>query len=109
MKQDIQHCIQECQECHQTCLETFTYSAQQGGEHVEADRLRLLLDCAEMCQTNANIMTRGSDLHALTCEVCAEICQRCAEDCEEMSDDRHMKACAELCRRCAESCQQMAV
>jgi hypothetical protein len=53
-------------------------------------------------------MLRGSDLHVLTCGVCAEVCMRCAEACERMGDDETMKRCAEVCRRCAESCRQMA-
>ena len=81
---------------------------QMGGRHAEAGHLQLLLDCAEICQTSANFMTRGSELHNRTCAVCAEICERCAEDCEQFGDEALMKACAETCRRCAESCRQMA-
>ena len=74
----------------------------------EAAHVRLLLDCAEICQTSANFMLRGSDLHMRTCAVCAEVCQRCAESCERMGDDTQMRACAEECRRCADSCHRMA-
>jgi hypothetical protein len=67
-----------------------------------------LLDCAEICQTSANFMLRGSELHSRTCWACAEICERCARDCERLSDDAYMRACAEACRRCANSCKHMA-
>lgn len=53
-------------------------------------------------------MLRGSDLHARTCGVCAEIYQPCTQDCDRMSDDAQMQACADMCRRCADSCRQMA-
>ena len=75
--------------------------------HAEPNHIRLMMDCAEICQTSANFMLRGSDLHHLTCAACAEICDRCAADCDRMSDDPRMAACAEECRRCAESCRQM--
>ena len=101
--------IQNCTECHRICLETVTYCLMLGGAHTEPAHIRLLLDCAEICQTSANFMIRGSDLHAHTCGTCAEVCERCAEDCEQMgADDAHLKQCAEVCRRCAEGCRHMA-
>lgn len=103
----MRECIQECQTCHTTCLETVTHCLQRGGPHAEAGHIRLLLDCAEICQTSANFMLRGSPFHAATCGVCAEICERCAQDCERLGDDEMMRQCAESCRRCAASCQRM--
>ena len=104
----MQQCIQECLNCHSVCLETVTYCLEQGGMQADARHIRLLLDCAQICQTSADFMLRGSDLHTQTCAACAEVCQRCAESCEQMGNDARMQACAETCRRCAESCQQMA-
>jgi hypothetical protein len=100
-------CIELCGDCHKACLETSMYCLQQGGRHAEANHVRLMFDCAEICQTSANFMQRGSDLHVFTCGACAAVCRRCAEDCQRMSDDLRMAACAEMCRRCAESCQRM--
>jgi hypothetical protein len=109
MSAEMQQCIQNCLDCHSICLKTVTHCLQMGGKHAEASYIRLLLDCAEICQTSANFMLRGSDLHARTCAVCAEVCERCAQDCERLAgDDPLMKQCAELCRRCAESCRRMA-
>jgi hypothetical protein len=106
--QEIERCIDNCQECHEICLRTVTHCLQKGGRHAEASHIRLLLDCAEICETSANFMIRGSDLHAFTCGACAEACRRCAEDCERMADDDMMRRCAEVCRRCAQSCSHMA-
>ena len=102
-------CIEVCLDCHKACLQTIPYCLQQGGVHAEANHIRLMMDCSEICQTAANFMLRGSDLHVHTCGACAEICDRCAADCEHMSaDDTRMAACAEMCRRCAEMCRNMA-
>ncbi len=104
----MRECIRNCTQCHDICLETSAYCLQMGGKHAEAAHLRLLLDCAEICQTSANFMLRGSDLHQRTCAICAEICERCAQDCEQFGDDARMRACADMCYRCAESCRRMA-
>jgi hypothetical protein len=107
LNDDMRGCIENCLDCHSICLETITYCLGQGGTHAEAAHIRLLLDCAEICQTSANFMLRSSDLHGRTCDVCAEVCERCAQDCEQFGDDVTMRACADMCRRCAESCRQM--
>lgn len=73
MNETLHHCIKECLSCHSICLNTVTYCLEQGGPHAEAGHIRLLLDCAEICQTSANFMLRGSLLHTRTCGVCAEI------------------------------------
>jgi len=79
-----------------------------GGKHVEPGHLRMLMDCAEICQTSANFMLRGSDFHGMTCSTCAEVCERCAEDCDRFGNDQMMQRCAEACRMCAQSCNEMA-
>lgn len=104
----MEECITNCQDCHHICLETINYCLQKGGQHANAAHIRLLLDCAEICQTSANFMLRGSDLHIRTCGVCAELCEHCAQGCTQMGDDAQMQVCADACRRCADSCRRMA-
>jgi hypothetical protein len=70
--------------------------------------IRLLADCADVCQACADFMLRGSSLHGLTCEACSRICTACAEACEEIAGNENLAACAETCRSCASSCQSMA-
>ena len=105
---EMRECIQRCTDCHNVCLETVGHCLQLGGPHAEANHIRLLLDCAQICATSADFMLRGSDLHGRICGVCAEVCERCAEDCERFGDDEQMRRCAEECRRCADSCRRMA-
>lgn len=104
----MQDCIQACQACHNICVETTQHCLQMGGEHTRPEHIRLMLDCAEICQTSANFMLRGSALHAYTCGACAEVCERCAQDCARFTDDPTMQRCAEACRSCARSCRDMA-
>jgi hypothetical protein len=80
-----------------------------GGRHAEAAHIRLLTDCANICQISADFMLRGSDFHGRACALCAEVCRVCAEDCERVDpNDQLMKDCAAQCRSCADSCERMA-
>jgi hypothetical protein len=108
MSVEMENCIQNCDDCHAICTSTLAHCLQMGGEHATHSHIRLLLDCAQICQTSADFMLRGSALHHRTCAVCAEVCDRCAEDCEKYHDDETMRQCAEMCRQCAGSCRSMA-
>ena len=108
MNSDMQACIDACVTCHRVCAETLQHCLNLGGPHAEADHVRLMLDCVQICQTSADFMIRSSPLHVHTCGACAEVCQLCADDCERLArDDEHMRRCADECRRCAESCRAM--
>jgi hypothetical protein len=100
--------IDTTMECESICVGMVDHGLTKGGDHAAPDHIRLLLDCAEICQTAATFMARGSAFHAQTCRICADICERCAESCERIADDEEMRHCAEVCRRCAESCREMA-
>jgi hypothetical protein len=105
----MDECIRNCLDCHRACVETAIHCLGMGGDHASVDHQRLLADCAQICITSADFMTRGSRFHARTCGVCAELCVACADECERMAGgDAHMARCAETCRRCADSCRQMA-
>jgi hypothetical protein len=106
--QQMERCIALCQECHEVCLRNVSHCLQKGGQHAEASHIRMLLDCAEICETSANFMIRGSELHIETCRACSEVCQRCAGDCQRLGNDPEMQECADVCLRCAESCAEMA-
>ncbi|MEQ1530484.1 MAG: four-helix bundle copper-binding protein [Methylococcales bacterium] len=99
-------CIAACNHCHQVCLQTaMNHCLEAGGKHVQADHFRLMLNCAELCQTSANFQLSSSDFHRRVCEVCAEVCAACAGDCEAIGG---MAECVEACKKCAESCLAMA-
>jgi hypothetical protein len=104
----MDECIEACLQCHVVCTMTAQYSLVQGGAYATVGHVGLLLDCAEICQTSANFMMRGSPYHAVTCGACAELCRACAEACRSAGDDEEMAHCAEVCDACAESCEQMA-
>lgn len=103
---DMQACIDECLRCHQTCLGMVSHHClEAGGKHVEAQHMRIMLACAEICRASAAVMLIGVEQHGKVCAACAEICEDCARSCEAIGG---MDACVEACRRCAESCRRMA-
>ncbi|MFB1479305.1 four-helix bundle copper-binding protein [Corallococcus sp. RDP092CA] len=104
---DLRECIDNCLACHRVCMETLTDCLARGGRLAEPGHLRLLMDCADICETSARFMLRGSDLHSRTCFACAEVCGACAAACEKLGNEGMMKACAEACRRCEASCRRM--
>ncbi len=106
---DIENCIVNCTECHRVCLETMQYCLSMGGEHAAMTRILLLADCAQICQTSADFMMRGSELHKEVCAACAEVCSRCGNHFALIdADDEQMQECAEVCLRCAATCGEMA-
>ncbi len=108
LDQQTRACIQNCLDCHRTCTETIAHCLQMGGKHAEPAHIRLLLDCAQICITSADSMTRTSHFHKQVCAACATICGQCAESCSQMAgEDSHMRQCAEACGRCEESCKTM--
>ncbi|SOD19221.1 four-helix bundle copper-binding protein [Nitrosomonas ureae] len=105
-KHDMQACIAACTRCYQICLHMgMNHCLEAGGKHVESTHFRLLMSCAEICQTSANFMLSGAAHSSAVCAICAEICEACAIDCEKIGD---MAQCVEACRDCAETCKQMA-
>ena len=94
-------CVDACLECAKTCLETARHCLEMGGQHAAAAHVTTLLDCAEICETSANFMSRGSEMQATVCTACAEAC-------EQFPEDDVMRRCAEICRQCAASCRRMA-
>ena len=70
----MQMCIDLCQECHDTCLQTIRHCLTMGGDHAAPDHIGLMLDCAAICLTDAEFMMRSSPLHHEVCAACAAAC-----------------------------------
>ncbi|HEX9816381.1 MAG TPA: hypothetical protein VGB18_05330, partial [Candidatus Thermoplasmatota archaeon] len=66
-----------------------------------------LCDCAEITQTAANFMLRGSELHLDTCKACEEVCEAVVEACEK-SDLDEIEDFTEQVQTCADQCRAMA-
>src|SRR5437879_3742802 len=103
---DLSRSVEVCDICSRRCIQTAIHCLTRGPEHATRDHIGLRWDCRDIGHVAAALMTRGSQFHRETCDICAAICTACAESCERM-DDPIMKACATLCRDCARLCREM--
>jgi hypothetical protein len=107
--QEMQQCIDECLACYQSCHTTVRHCLELGGNHAEPAHVTLLLDCAEICKTSAELMLHSSDMHKQASALCADICRSCEESCRRIGqEDEIMSHCADVCHSCAVSCDRMA-
>lgn len=93
-------------DCARTCNETLAYCLEQGGDHVEAEHIKSMIDCIDVCTVTARLHERESPLHKQAMELCAQACKTCEESCEEFEGDETMQLCADTCRQCYEHCSQ---
>lgn len=100
--------IQACRECHAACLDMVSYCVRMQGYYCELGHVRLLEDCARVCEMTIDFALRGSEMRGSLLALCAEICRRCARDCTRFDYDQRLLACAAACERCAEACQAVA-
>ena len=106
LSQEMQQCIQHCLNCYRICQEmAMNHCLETGGKHVKPHHFRLMIDCAEICDTAGKFMLNNSDFHAKVCATCAEVCEACAQSCREVGD---MEECVRACEQCAQSCRKMA-
>lgn len=105
MSQDMMQAVQEAHRCHTVCVETIGHCLQMGGDHASPEHIKIMMDCAQICTTSADFMTRMSRMHPQVCGVCADTCAACAESCEQVGADEHMQRCIEACRACEAACR----
>lgn len=100
-----QSCMESCTQCHQTLMHTaMQYCLPHGGKHLAPELFRLMINCAELCQTTANFQLSDSQFCRQLSLLNAEACEECASRCEQLSD---LDDCVQACRQCAECCRRM--
>lgn len=97
-------CLQACLHCHEICRKTAFDMSPAAAQEMNADDIRMLFECAELCQLSANWQLSGSQYSRQICAVCAQVCRECERRCTGKID---MEECEYVCRRCAESCEAM--
>lgn len=101
-------CIRDCMKCFENCTRTISYCISQGGKHVEAEHIKIMMECIDMCRMSATLMISNAQFSHEHCQLCAKVCDACAESCDSLGEDKVMGECAASCRTCAESCRNMA-
>jgi hypothetical protein len=96
-------CSQTCTACADACL-----AEPDVSEMVRC--IRDDLDCADVCQATARILTRqtAGDPHLTRAvlEACIQACSTCAASCgEHREHHEHCRICADVCEACGQACR----
>ncbi len=93
-------CLRSCNECSVACTTCADACLAQANSDLQI-RTRLLLDCADICRTTANILARrsGTDWHIvrLQLETTAQATRSCAQPWER---HRENSLCADFVEAC---------
>lgn len=104
---NMKGCIDACLNAERNCIETMTHCLALGGMYGSRDRIRMLLDCANLTGLNAQFMMRGSDFYQMTCDLTAKVSSLCSVIFEDI-DDPIISKCVKACQLCTATCQYMA-
>ena len=101
-----QACIDACTKCAQACFECYSACLNEEDVHSRTEHIKMLMECALMCQHSVMLMATNSPTAVDHCKQCGEMCQECADGCNGFDED-HCKKCAKICETCANECNNM--
>ncbi|HEX7208319.1 MAG TPA: four-helix bundle copper-binding protein [Nitrososphaeraceae archaeon] len=102
-----QSCIDVCNTCAEACEYCATCDLREEDVKMMASCVQINRDCANICWTASQFMSRDSKYAIQLCSLCADICDACAIECEKHTTMDHCQRCAQICRKCAEECRKM--
>lgn len=98
-------CSQACTACADACLSE---------DMVDQLRkcIRTNLDCADICDTTARVLSRhtsdDANLTRALLTACVQACRACGDECEHHANHHeHCRVCAEACRACEQACNDL--
>lgn len=101
----VVECSQVCSACADACL----------SEDAVADLrkcIRTNLDCADVCDATARVLSRhtgyDANISAALLEACIAACRACGDECEQHAGTHeHCRVCAEACRASEAVCGEL--
>jgi hypothetical protein len=108
----LARCIEACHACAQSCTACADACLGEQEPKTLVRCIRLNLDCADVCATTGNVLSRQTAfepaLARAVVQACAEACRVCAEECERHAEHmEHCRVCAESCRECEQACNEV--
>lgn len=97
---DSYACKTECSTCKKVCEKTLKHCTELGGEHAQAEHIKILNDCITACSDAEMAMGKKDTDEKFKCNMCMEACKKCADYCDTMKDDKVMRDCAKECKMC---------
>lgn len=105
-REDLQACIEACEEALHACQECAAADIREGGTDMATCTL-LALDCADICAATLTVMARGSAHHGDFAALCAHMCRACAAECAKHAEHHdHCARCQKACEACAVECEK---
>ena len=113
-KQLLIECIEACIACGQACTACADACLSEAMVAELAKCIRTNLDCADICESTARVLSRQTAYDATVTrrivEACAQVCSACAQECESHAQmHEHCKVCADACRTCEDACNKLLV
>jgi hypothetical protein len=98
-------CAQACTACADACL------SEADVENLRKC-IRTNLDCADICDTTARVLSRhtgyDANISRAQLQACVQACVSCAEECgRHASMHEHCRVCADQCRACEQACRDL--
>jgi hypothetical protein len=111
-RQKLAECITACFECAQTCTACADACLSEDMVAELTTCIRTNLDCADLCATTGNVLSRhtgyDADLTRTVLQACQAACKACGDECARHADmHEHCRICAEACRRCEQACADL--
>ncbi|WP_418960285.1 four-helix bundle copper-binding protein [Streptomyces tritici] len=108
----LSRCIEECVACAQACTACADACLSEGVVGHLTKCIRTDMDCADICNTTASVLSRHTGYDAEVTrgivQACATACRACADECESHADmHEHCRVCAEACRSCEQACREL--
>ncbi|MFX0592209.1 four-helix bundle copper-binding protein [Melissospora conviva] len=98
-------CSQACTACADACL-------SEDQVQMLTKCIRSDLDCADICDTTARVLSRhtgyDANISRSLLEACITACKACGDECEQHAGmHEHCRICAEACRACERACRDL--
>lgn len=105
-------CIEACQTCAQSCSACADACLSEDSVAELTRCIRSNLDCADVCEVTARVLSRHTGYDAKTArsvlETCAALCKACGDECAtHAGHHEHCRVCADACRRCEQACREL--
>jgi hypothetical protein len=107
----VASCIVACLDCAAACSGCADACIAENDTQRLLRCIRLNQDCATVCRSTAEILSRSSQpdwavLWTLV-DACRVACRACAAECERHARHMHCRICADACRRVERACSDV--
>ncbi|MFG1697171.1 four-helix bundle copper-binding protein [Nonomuraea sp. NPDC049309] len=104
-------CIEACMRCAQACTACADACLSEDTVGELTKCIRTNLDCADICETTGQVLSRHTGYDAnitrAILEACAQVCKACGDECARHTQHSHCAVCAEACRDCERACREL--